>query len=344
MNIHYYLSDYISHRRAGEAYIACLRRMGHTLVSDPGESDLVVIHDSPHFYSRIMCDMPRDSGRKFVGYAVWETPQLPQRFIEGVALVDAVWTCSEFSRQAFLPYVATFLLPHVVERPKVSREDMAWVMERIGMPVTRREERDVFYFYTIVDTVNPRKNIATLLAAFAAAFPREEDRVRLVVKQYRAPQNLEAFSFVTDIPESLSDGQVAALHALCDAYVSSHHAEAWGLPLSEALSFGVPVIATAYSGNMEFMTPENSFLVPCTLGPVSAAMCRALPELFHSDMTWADIDEAALARTLRQVRFQPLSREFRTRTAASMNAFSPAVIQERLADLIGECADTPREP
>jgi glycosyltransferase involved in cell wall biosynthesis len=265
---------------------------------------------------------------------VWETPQLPERFIEGAALVDAVWTCSEFSRQAFLPYAKTFLLPHVVERPKVSREDMAWAMERIGIGQARREARDIFYFYTIVDTVNPRKNIMALFSAFAAAFPGEEDKVRLVVKQYRAPQNLEAFSFVTDIPEPLSDGQVAALHAVCDAYVSTHHAEAWGLPLSEALSFGNPVIATAYSGNMEFMTAENSFPVSYTLAPVPEVMCRALPELFRRDMAWADIDGAALTRALRRVRFRPLPQDFRMRAAASVRAFSPSAIRERLAVLL----------
>ncbi|SBV90458.1 Glycosyl transferase group 1 [uncultured delta proteobacterium] len=336
MNIHYYVSDYISHRRAGEAYIACLRQLGHTLVADPGDSDLVVIHEGPHFYGDILKTMPRDPGRKFVGYGVWETPQLPQPFIKGAALVDAIWTCSEFSRQAFLPYAKTFLLPHVVERAKASREDMAWAMERIGIPQGRREDRDIFYFYTIVDTVNPRKDVAAMLTAFAAAFPRKEDKVRLVVKQYRAPQNLDAFPLVVDIPEPLSDGQIAALHAVCDAYVSTHHAEAWGLPLSEALSFGNPVIATAYSGNMEFMTAANSFPVPYTLVPVPESMCRALPELFRRDMTWADIDGAALVQTLRKVRSRPVPQDFRARAAASMSAFSPAAIRERLAGLLEE--------
>lgn len=336
MNIHYYLSDYISHRRAGEAYIACLRQLGHTMVADPGDSDLVVIHEGPHCYEGILKTMPRASGRKFVGYAVWETPQLPQRFIDGAALVDAVWTCSEFSRQAFLPYAKTFLLPHVAERGKVSREDMAWAMERIGIPHTQREARDIFYFYTIVDTVNPRKDITAMLSAFAAAFPCKEDKARLVVKQYRAPRNLDAFPNVIDIPEPLSDGQIAALHAVCDAYVSTHHAEAWGLPLSEALSFGNPVIATAYSGNMEFMTPENSFPVPYTIVPVPESMCRALPELFRRDMTWADINGAALAHILRKVRSRPVPRDFRERAAASMQAFSPSAIRERLAVLLAE--------
>ena len=311
--------------------MACIRKLGHELVSDPAESDLVIVHEGPHYYASILRDIPRAPGRKFVGYSVWETPQLPQRFIGGVRLMDAVWTCSEFSRRAFFPYVAARLLPHVVERPKVTREDMDWAMNRLGI---MEQRRDSYYFYTIVDTVNPRKNILAMLAAFAAAFPGKEDRVCLVVKQYRLPQDLSGFPFVIDIPEPLTDGQIAALHVVCDAYVSTHHAEAWGLALSEAMSFGNPVIATGYSGNMEFMTPENSFPVPYKITPVGEAMCRALPDLFLPEMTWADIDTVALVQTLRKVWAHPVSREFCTHTVSSMNAFSSNAVCDRLAVLL----------
>ena len=334
MKIHYVLSDYISHRKAGEAYIACLRTLGHDLVEDPAGSELVIVHTEPQHYAALLRDIPRSPGRKFVGYAVWETLQLPQRFIEGVKLVDAVWTCSEFSRRAFSPHAATRVLPHVVARPKVSREALDWAATRLGMTEKQRDARDTFHFYTIVDTVNPRKNIGTMLSAFAAAFPRRGDKVRLVVKQYRQPQDLGKFPFVIDVPEPLTDAQIAALHAVCDAYVSAHHAEAWGLPLSEALSFGNPVIATGYSGNMEFMTPENSFPVPYTLAPVGEAACRMLPEVFSPAMTWADIDLAALAQTLRAVRERPVSRDFRADAVSSMKAFSPAAVCDRLAALL----------
>lgn len=334
MKIYYHLSEYISHRRAGEAYIACLRALGHTLTAAPDESDLIIIHDAPHDYRKVLERLPRRAGCPVAGYAVWETPQLPQRFIEGVRLVDAVWTCSEFSRAAFAPYAKTFLLPHVAERPKVSREDVAWAMARIGIAEPRRDERKIMYFYTIVDTVNPRKDVTTLFSAFAAAFPGAYDAVRLVVKQYRAPQDLSGFPHVIDIPETLTDRQIAALHAVCDVYVSTHHAEAWGLPLSEALCFGNPVIATGYSGNMAFMTPENSFPVPYAVTPVSEQMCRALPELFTTAMTWADIDAPALVRTLRQVRARPVSAAFRARAAASMRVFSAEAVAEQMRLLL----------
>ena len=54
---------------------------------------------------------------------------------------------------------------------------------------------------------------------------------------------------------------MAALFARADCYVSLHRAEGFGLTLAEAMALGKPVIATGFSGNTDFMTPANSYLV-----------------------------------------------------------------------------------
>jgi glycosyltransferase involved in cell wall biosynthesis len=50
------------------------------------------------------------------------------------------------------------------------------------------------------------------------------------------------------------------MHCL-DVYVSLHRSEGFGLTLAEAMAMGKPVIATKYSGNLEFMNSTNSLLV-----------------------------------------------------------------------------------
>ena len=47
-----------------------------------------------------------------------------------------------------------------------------------------------------------------------------------------------------------------------------HRSERFGFCLAEAMYFGKPVIATAYSGNLDFMTPETAWLVDYRLVPV----------------------------------------------------------------------------
>ncbi|MBO4314235.1 MAG: glycosyltransferase, partial [Desulfovibrio sp.] len=216
----------------------------------------------------------------------------------------------------------------------VSQTALHHMAERLGISPKRNGLRRPFLFYSIIDSVNPRKNLLALLTAFATAFPAPDEDVRLVLKQYRKPQDLSGIPHVISIDDPLDNEEIGALHALCDAYVSAHHAEAWGLPLSEAMSFGNPVIATGYSGNMEFMNEANSFPVPWHPSPVSEAMCRTLPQLFTPAMTWADIDIPALVRTLRRVRRQPWTAADRARVVDSMARFSPNAMAARLENLL----------
>ena len=48
---------------------------------------------------------------------------------------------------------------------------------------------------------------------------------------------------------------------MADCFVSLHRSEGFGLGLAEAMLLGKPVIATGYSGNLDFMNRENSLLV-----------------------------------------------------------------------------------
>jgi hypothetical protein len=79
------------------------------------------------------------------------------------------------------------------------------------------------------------------------------------------------------------------LMAACDAYVSLHRSEGAGLPLAEAMALGRPVIATGWSGNMDFMNVANSFPVRYDLveleenaGPYRAGINWAEPSITHA--------------------------------------------------------------
>ena len=67
----------------------------------------------------------------------------------------------------------------------------------------------------------------------------------------------------------ISRKEVASLMRVADCYVSLHRSEGFGLTLAEAMSFEKPVIATGFSGNMEFMNPANSYLVKYQLADIN---------------------------------------------------------------------------
>ena len=86
------------------------------------------------------------------------------------------------------------------------------------------------------------------------------------LKRLRAAAGARANVHVRDGYVTREEHQ--ALVAACDAFVSLHRAEGYGLHLAEAMAHGKPVVATGYSGNLEFMDDTNSRLVPFTLVPI----------------------------------------------------------------------------
>jgi len=100
-----------------------------------------------------------------------------------------------------------------------------------------------------------------------------------------------------------------SLIASADVFVSLHRAEGLGLCLLEAMALGRPVVATGWSGNLDYMDDRNSCLVDCDLVPVRGATHPAYASAnLAPDARWAEprLDHAAtwLARLARDARLR----------------------------------------
>jgi glycosyltransferase involved in cell wall biosynthesis len=87
----------------------------------------------------------------------------------------------------------------------------------------------------------------------------------------------------------LNRPQLNALLSVSDCFASLHRSEGFGIPIAEAMVLEKPVIVTSYSGNMDFTTPANSFLVKYKLveidrdyGPYRKGCVWAEPDLEHA--------------------------------------------------------------
>jgi glycosyltransferase involved in cell wall biosynthesis len=266
-----------------------------------------------------------------IGVWFWETSVFRSSDRRSFVYVDEVWVPSMYVRDVVAreAEVPVLVMPIPVDAPSpasVSKGDL-------HLPPG-------FVFLSILDLVSAeRKNPRDTIAAFTRAFEPAEGPT-LVVKtingRERKPSILaELAAAASGRPDVVvRDGYVSveerdALVAACDCFVSLHRSEGYGLTLAEAMAFGKPVLATGYSGNLEFMDPDASYLVPYELVPVPTGWWAHAPGAM-----WAQPDVEAAAEAMRQVYGHPeTARVVGSRAREQILArYSP----ERTAELIRE--------
>jgi len=180
-----------------------------------------------------------------------------------------------------------------------------------------------------------RKNPFGAVEAFRTAFVSNPD-VRLVIKlnalKVNLPAVLAALARLREIAaadprillveRSLPYEELLSLYASCDAFVSLHRAEGLGLVPMEAMYLGKPVIATAWSGNMSYMSPCNACLVRHRLIPVEGGIPEFTRAYLQMDTVWADPDLGEAAAWMRRLASDPaLCREIGARAAADIREY-----------------------
>lgn len=240
-------------------------------------------------------------GHYNIGYWFWEMPVLPKQWYPCLDVYDEVWVSSAYTQQAV---------------SACSRKPVVRVPVAIDVPLpegTRRSHLylpdDAFIVLFVFDALSipERKNPWAVIEAFERAFSAQERHraVRLVVKvsnlkhvpevARRLRSDMQRVNGVL-IDEYFNRLQTNALLSHCDVYMSLHRSEGYGLTIAEAMFLGKPVIVTAYSGNMDFTTPNNSYLVPYTLVPLT----QSYPP-YELGNHWADADVGSAASLLRSV-------------------------------------------
>lgn len=270
----------------------------------------------------------------------WELPRLPKAWHRPLMAMDLILAPTRYIESAIraeLPEARVVHFPQAVHVPEGITADRA----RFALP------DDAIVFVTSFDMRSDieRKNPWAAIAAFHEAFPERPD-VRLVVKVNNAgmstafPAFIERLnaaakdSRVTIITDPMSYRDVLALYASSDVLVSLHRAEGLGLSLLEAMALGKPVVATAFSGNMDFTTAENSCLVGYRMIPVVSSTQPAYGPKFAGAQEWADADVAQAAACMRQLADNAEHRaEMGRRAAATAQAIREA--HDR-ADVVGD--------
>lgn len=306
---------------------------------DGEDFDVTIIHTQPTpFFEQAyaLCNLHERSPRSHrVAYWYWEFDTVPESWLQQAETVDEVWTATEFvanglRKRLSIPVRTMFPGVHLAS------------FERRDRQYFRIDPNEfVFLFNFHMNSVMERKNPLGLIRAFKQAF-RSDERATLVLKTMYGHHHPHLFEELTKaasaaniriIDEIYAPSDVLALTEVCDVYVSLHRSEGLGLTMAEAMLLGKPVIATNYSGNLDFMNDWNSLLVPCKL----VKLGRPMPP-YDANSEWAEpsIEHAALL--MRRLFKEPeLARAIGQRAKQSAEEkLSVAAAGRRMAERIAE--------
>jgi len=281
-----------------------------------GPLSVNLLHMNPR---QLMCGMfvmdagivARIAQRFLVCVPYWELEELPQHWVEVLRAMDVVLAPTRFIADAVEralcdqpdPPEIIHFTQSVPVRERVPADRSRWFPGR---------EDSVVYLSTFDFSSDvARKNPMGALEAFERAFGGRTD-VTLAFKTGHAAQpeaiavrnelscRIERDGRVVLIEEQLSDEEMRSLLASADVYVSLHRSEGLGLGMMESMALGVPVIATGWSGNMDFMDDQNSIPVPFSMAPVTGAYHPEYRNMKRRSR-WAEPDIEAAARAMREL-------------------------------------------
>ncbi|MDB5371209.1 MAG: hypothetical protein JWP20_2767, partial [Roseomonas sp.] len=245
------------------------------------------------------------AGKRVIAVWNWELPELPADWHRGFAACHEIWAGSTFvaeaCRAAGSPPVRVVPYP-ILPRPAPAALGRA----DFGLP------EKAFVTLVVFDATSSiaRKNPLGAIAAHHAAFGDRPDRI-LVIKTHATADAGPAWDMVARaarahpnvrvLEQHLPRAGLWALMGAADCLLSLHRAEGYGFAIAEAMALGRAVVATGWSGNVDFMSGPGAFMVPYRLVPAHDPQ-----EIYDIPRaSWAEPDIVAAANLLSALAERP---------------------------------------
>lgn len=292
-----------------------------------------------------------------IGRTMFETDSLPPDWVDRCNQMDEIWVPTEFNLETFRKAGVCSRLMKVPGGIDTDRF-------RPGLEPLELSQINGKCFLSIFEW-SYRKGWDILLRAWAKAFTPEDD-VTLLLRAYpinatdtsntaavineridrylreNLRTNRNRLAPIVVLGEQLSDADMPRLYASAYAYVAPSRGEGWGRPQMEAMSCGLPVIATRWSGNLEFMTDDNSLLIDVDR---LATIDERAENPIYRGQRWAEPSVTHLVSLLKRVAAEPeamrsLGEQARSDMEARWSWDKAAkIVSDRLSEIQSEIAN-----
>lgn len=265
-----------------------------TLPGGPG--GVWLLHCNPDEAAIVMARFPpaQWKNRYRIGYWAYELSTAPAHWIEFSENYHELWAPSRFTADALAGADCPVTVqPH--PPPAISER-----------PARSPDGKVRFLTFADLRSSAARKNPMGAIDAFRQAFPEEQSdailRVKLVHSETHPREAAkiaakgEGRADIEIVTEDYSDQQVLDLIAAHDVFISLHRSEGFGLAILEAMSLGRAVIATGWSGSLEFTADMPEALVGYQLVPVEDPS-----GIYPTGSHWAEPDLSEAAQLIRRL-------------------------------------------
>lgn len=234
---------------------------------------------APHVIYQLPRGQQVSPNAPVICYTLFETDRCPTPWIDALLKMDKIFVFSEFNRKGWvesgIPTDKIVALPQAVD---------SFLYNPDG-PRMQIENRKGFVFLCSGDFTE-RKNFEAVIEAYVKEFS-ESDPVTLIfkchyggfTKRFRM-ECLEklrqiAMNFNSENPprilfwgDKISDHAMAALYRSVDCFVLASRGEGLGMQYLEAVASGIPIIASDWGAQTDYLDHQNSYLVKTSLNVI----------------------------------------------------------------------------
>jgi len=245
--------------------------------------DVLVCHKPPSALPDYPNQLFKSRPSYVIARSMYESSRIPPNWAQSAnSKCDELWVPSTFLIKSFRDSGVTkdiYLVPPSIDT-------YHWDPNNIPKFEIKGVTNDTFVFLSIFK-LESRKGWDVLLNAYISEFSKT-DNVALVILTYifnESPETqrnkdriMKIFNDHIDgskirkpdmpefiiISDNLSEMQMPSLYKAANAFVIPSRGEGWGLPIQEAMTMELPVIATNYSGQTDMMKEDHSYLLSYT--------------------------------------------------------------------------------